>query len=91
MFAAARRTDERQLISSSDLEIAIAGATKQSDPDCNNFVGVIVERVWPISRWEPNWAIKGIRFGKSDRQKAEKAIAAIVVRMQSEFKLSNGA
>jgi hypothetical protein len=34
------------------------------------FVGVIVQQTDPRSRAEPNWAIRGIKFGRADRNKA---------------------
>jgi hypothetical protein len=70
------------------LEQAISEAVRQSASSCKDFVGVIIKHARPKTRSAPNWAIRGIRFGRSDRQKAGQAIAAIVSRMQSEFKLS---
>jgi hypothetical protein len=42
----------------------------------------------PKSRFDANWAIRGIKFGKADREKSTKALEAIVERLQSGFKLS---
>jgi hypothetical protein len=52
------------------------------------FVGVIVQQTDPMSRAEPNWAIRDIKFGRADRNKASYALAIIVERMQREFNLS---
>jgi hypothetical protein len=83
-----RSVDDRQPISRRDLQSAIAEAVKKSDPDCNAFVDVIVERAEPKSLLDTNWAIKGVKYGRSDREKAAQAVATIAARMQSEFRLS---
>ena len=86
-----KSVDNRQAISRADLAAAITDAVKNSNPDCAAFVDVIVQHIKPKSQFDPNWAIKGIRFGRSDRQKATQAIGTIVERMQREFKLSEEA
>jgi hypothetical protein len=83
-----KSVDHRQAISQADLVSAITDAVKQSDPDCSGFVDVIVQQIKPKSQFDPNWAIRGIRFGRSDRQKATQAVDAIVARMQREFRLA---
>jgi hypothetical protein len=83
-----KKSDDRRLISRADLQSAITEAVKQYDSDCEAMVDVIVERALPRSRLDANWAIKGIRFGRADRQKAGEAITVIVTRMQGEFTLS---
>jgi hypothetical protein len=75
--------------SRSDLESAITDAVKNSDPACAKFVGVIIQRELPKSRFDANWAIRGVKFGTADRGKSLKAIATIVERMQRDFSLSN--
>ena len=83
--------DERQSISRAALQSAITLAVKRSNRECKDFVDVIVEYAKPNSRLDGNWAIRGVKFGKSDRQKAAQAIAVIVARMQHEFALSETA
>jgi hypothetical protein len=61
------------------------GIGKKADPDCEAFVGVIVQRETPKARLDANWAIRGVRFGKADRNKCSKALTTIVDRMQREF------
>ena len=79
--------EDRQQITQPELEQAISDAVRQSASGCKDFVGVIIMHARPQTRSAPNWAIRGIKFGRSDRQKAGQAVAAIVSRMQSEFKL----
>lgn len=80
--------DDRQAISSADLQSAIREAVKQFDPECKDFIDVIVKERRPQSRLDANWEIKGVRFGRSDRNKAGQALSVIVARLQGEFALS---
>ena len=84
-----RPLDNRKPISREEIQAAITGAVKKADPDCEPFVGVIVERTKRGSLAEANWAIRGIKFGRADRNKASDAINRIVQRMQCDFNLSN--
>jgi hypothetical protein len=43
----------------------------------------------PKSRLDPNWVIRGVKFGKADRKMANEALATVVERMQREFLLSD--
>ena len=77
----------RNPVTRSDLQAAITDAVKKSAPGCEAFVGVIVQRETPKARLDANWAIRGVRFGKADRDKCSKALTTIVERMQREFVL----
>jgi hypothetical protein len=79
----------RSLIGSTQLEWAITEAVKKQGAGCEAIVGVIVQRTRPQSRFDANWAVRGVKFGKSDRDKANEAVATIVERMQREFRLSD--
>jgi hypothetical protein len=70
------------------LQSAITKAVKKADPKCEGFVGVIVQREVPKARLDADWAIKGVRFGKADRDMSSAALATIVERMQREFSLA---
>jgi hypothetical protein len=71
-------TTIRNPISREALQDAITEAVKKSDPGCEAFVGVIVERTKRSSTLEANWNVKGIKFGKADRNKASEVVAAVV-------------
>jgi len=58
------------------------------DPSCEAFVCIIVERAKPNSRLDANWGIRGVKFGKANRDKSNEALTSIVERMQHEFSLS---
>ena len=81
------KSSNRQSISKMKLESAITAAVKKSGPDCEHFVGVIIERETPKSKYETNWDVRGARFGKSDRKKASEALESIVEWMRREFSL----
>ena len=84
-----RLIDDRKPISREEIQAAITRAVKKADPDCQPFVGVIVERTKRSSLQDANWAIRGIKFGGADRDKACDAVNRIVERMRCEFNLSN--
>jgi hypothetical protein len=81
-------SDDRSSVSCDNLQSAITEAVKKADPDCEAFVGVIVQRETPKTRLDANWAIRGIRYGHADRDKCSKALTTIVERMQREFILA---
>jgi hypothetical protein len=82
----ANNTEEKSSIAPETLQSAITEAVKKAEPA---FVSVIVQHVAPKSRFDANWTLRGVRFGKSDRAKANKAVATVVERMQREFRLSD--
>jgi hypothetical protein len=84
----AKRDGDRSLIASTNLEDAITEAVRNEGPGCEAFVGVIVQQTKPKSRFDANWLLRGVKYGRADRGKADEAIATIVERMQREFKLS---
>jgi hypothetical protein len=83
------RNGDRSPIASATLESVITEAIRQRAPGCESFVGVIVEQTTPKSRFDANWAVRGVKFGKADREKVNEAIVTIVERMQREFRLSD--
>ena len=80
---------ERQSITRAVLEQMIAEVVKASGTDCEGFVGVIVERVNPVPPVGPNWTIKGVRFGKSNRELCAAALSACIPEKQLAFELSD--
>jgi hypothetical protein len=80
--------DSRVSITIPELELAIAEAVQKAAPDCEAFVGVIVRRTTPASRFDVNWRLQGIKFGNADRKIASEALTNIIERMQQEIKLT---
>ena len=83
------RKEHRVSITLPELELTISEAVKKSSPGCEDFGGVIVRHETPKSHLDPNWAIRGVKFGKADRKGANEALASVVERMQREFLLSD--
>ena len=81
-------SDGRSSVSRNRLQSAITEAVKKADPDCEAFVGVIVQRETPETSLDANWGIRGVRFGKADRDKCSLALTTIVERMQRDFSLA---
>jgi hypothetical protein len=79
--------DDRVSRSCADLESAITEKVKAA-PDCEAFVGVLIMPERPKSRFDANWSIRGVKFGRADRDKSNKVLANIVERMQREVRLS---
>jgi hypothetical protein len=80
-------SSHRKRVSRETLELAITAAVKNSDLQCEPFVGVLIEHRAPKSGKDTNWAIKGIRFGKADRDKCSVVLAFVVRKMQGDFEL----
>lgn len=74
-------------ISCAALELIIAKAVRDRDPECGALVGVIVERVVPKSPGSPNWTIKGVKYGKVDRDRCLAVISSCVEEVQREFEV----
>jgi hypothetical protein len=83
-----RSVNRRQPISRKNLQSAITAAVKKFDPSCEAFVDIIVEHTKPNSRLDANWGIRGVKFGKANRDKSNEALRTIVEQMQREFSLS---
>jgi hypothetical protein len=82
-----RRASDRKRVPREALERGVTLAVKNSDPQCEPFVGVLIEHHAPKSREDTNWAIKGIRFGRADRGKCSAALTIVVNRLQGTFEL----
>jgi hypothetical protein len=83
------RKGNRTPIASANLEAAITEAIRQRAPGCESVVGVIVQQTRPKSRFDANWVVRGVKFGRADREKVNEAIAGIVEAMQREYILSD--
>jgi len=81
------RKDDRVSITAAELESAIKEAVKAA-PGCEDFIGVFVRPKTPKSRPDPNWEVRGVRFGNADRKIANETLATVVARFQQEFRLT---
>jgi hypothetical protein len=89
MISFARKRSSREQIKCETLEVAIATAVKSSDPLCEPFIGVFIERRTPSSRDDANWAVRGVKFGKAGRENCNAALSVIIGRLKREFEISD--
>jgi hypothetical protein len=82
------RPTSREPIGPRALEAAIANAVKKFAPACETFVGVIVEQSVPGSPEDANWKVKGIKFGRAEREACSVALSVVVERLGREFELA---
>jgi hypothetical protein len=80
---------ERQPMTRTALEGAITERVKNSSAECEEFVGVIIEYVKPEKLGDANWGLKGVRYGKANREACAAALSALVAEGQLEFELSD--
>jgi hypothetical protein len=79
--------DRRASITPAELESTIAEAVRKTAPGCEDFIGVIVHYRSPKMNLDPNWAVRGVKFGKADRKIVDGALNTVVEQMQREFRL----
>lgn len=83
-----KASDDRRSVSREHLQSAITDTVRQAEPGCENFAGVVIKREIPKSPVGANWAIRGVRFGRADRNKSNQALATIVEQAQRYFSLA---
>jgi hypothetical protein len=83
------RREQRAPISPAELEHTINEAIRKTAPECGSFVGVIVHHKKPKQSRDPNWGVRGIKYGKADRRLVEETLADIVKQLQKEFRLTD--
>jgi len=76
-------------VTRASLEQSLAEAVRASHPEFETFVGVIVERIVPARSEDPNWAIKGVKYGKTDRHRSGIILLHCVELAQLEFNVSD--
>ena len=80
---------KRTAIARATLELALAEAVRDSDPECKEFIGIIVERIEPTVSGGSNWVLKGVKYGKAPRDPCDTEISRCVQEGQAEFDISD--
>ena len=80
---------KRKSITRAALELKIAEAVRSSSPECTALVGIIVERVAPGSPGGVNWALKGVKYGKAERDRCNASLFKCVEEGQRDFEISD--
>jgi hypothetical protein len=83
------RRERRVSMTKLELELAILEEVKIAAPGCEDLVGVIVGHETPKSHLDPNWVVRGVKFGNANRKIANEALAGVVERMRRELLLSD--
>jgi len=83
------RRDQRTQITPAELEHTITEAIRKTAPECGSFVGVIVHHKKPKQSRDPNWGVRGVKYGKADRRLVEETLADVVKQLQKEFRLTD--
>jgi hypothetical protein len=78
----------RNPIKSDALQSVITKAVRDSDAQCEAFVGIIIERINPKSNGA-NWMLKGVKYGSADRAKCDIVICGVVDQLQQEYVISD--
>jgi hypothetical protein len=80
-----RRRGGRVSATIPELELAITEAVKKAGPECDGFIGVVLQQTAPKSRLDVNWQLRGVKFGTANRTIASKALTTIIERMDREY------
>jgi cold shock CspA family protein len=80
---------KRTWIARADLESVLAESVRGSDPQCKSLIAIMVERVVPTSSDGANWAVKGVRYGKAERDVCAAAVSRFVEEGQREYEVSD--
>jgi hypothetical protein len=85
---AERLEGERKPITRAELETALAEAVRAHDAQCDGLVGIVVESVSPASPAGTNWVVKGVKYGKAERNRCDAALSVCLEEMQRQFEVS---
>jgi CspA family cold shock protein len=80
---------KRKPITQAELETALAEAVRAHDAQCEGLKGIIVERVRPTSPAGSNWHVKGVKYGKAERDRCDAALSICIEKMQREIEISD--
>src|ERR1700753_3033849 len=61
----------RKPITRATLERCLTDDVRKAAPECEGFVGVIIEGVTPEGVDGVNWVVKGVKYGKANRSRCE--------------------
>lgn len=80
---------KRTLITRAALEAAIAESVRRNGPECEGLIGIFVEQVAPILPGAANWTVKGVKYGKAERNRCSAALSNFVNEQLREFEVSD--
>ena len=79
----------RKPVTREALEQSLTETVRASHPEFESFGGVFVERIVPLAPGGPNWAVKGVKYGKVDRHRCGTVLSYCVDEAQLAFEVSD--
>ena len=78
---------DRKPITRAILERCLTDAVRKAAPECEGFVGVIIQKVMPEVLDGVNWVVKGVKYGKANRSRCETVLGATLREKQQNYVL----
>ena len=69
--------------------MTIAEAVRKKCAGMRQLYRMIVHHKKPKQNRDPNWGVRGVKFGKADRRIVEENFTRIVEQLQKEFRLTD--
>ncbi len=85
----AKPEEHRKLVTRAVLEQRLTEAVRTSHAEFEGFVGLIVERVAAASPGSANWAVRGVKYGRVNRDRSGAVLAHCVDEAQQEFEVTD--
>jgi cold shock CspA family protein len=77
----------RKPITRATLERCLTDDVRKAAPECEGFVGVIIQAVTPEVADGINWVVKGVKYGKADRSRCETVLGTVLREKQQNYVL----
>lgn len=77
----------RKPITRTILERCLTDGVREAAPECEGFVGVIIQAVTPEVVDGVNWVVKGVKYGRADRSRCETVLATMLREKQQIYVL----
>jgi hypothetical protein len=69
------------------LEQQLTEAVRTSHAEFEGFVGLIIERVAAAPPGSVNWAVRGVKYGRANRDRSSAVLSHCVEEAQQEFEV----
>ena len=79
----------RKPVTRADLERRLTEAVRTSHAEFEGFVGVIVERISATSPGRSNWAIRGVKYGRANRDRSDAVLSHCVEEAEQELEITD--
>jgi cold shock protein len=78
---------DRKPITRAILERCLTDTVRKAAPECEGFVGVIIQMVMPEVLGGVNWVVKGVKYGKANRSRCETVLGTTLREKQQNYVL----